>query len=115
MNGEAPDSNGDVSLTGVVYSVNGSAPDGNGDVDLGDIVYSVNGEAADANGEVWLTGLVYSVDNHIPGASGDVDFGLDGGKWMKTDSNGHLAVTDEIPVALSAGNTGYLYSNDGTL
>ena len=51
----------------------------------------------------------------VSAAGGIVDFNLDSGKWVKTDSQGHLATTNSQPIELSTGNTGYLYANNGSL
>ena len=110
VNGTSPDSSGDVDLGDIVHSVNGVAPDANGDVQLA-VVESVNGVAPDANGDVDLGDIVYSVDGISPDANGDVDFGLAANKWMKTAADGSIGTTDEIPAAVSAGLTGYLWSD----
>ena len=51
----------------------------------------------------------------VSAVGGIVDFNLDSGKWVKTDSQGHLATTNSQPIELSTGNTGYLYANNGSL
>jgi len=58
--------------------------------------------------------MVTEVDGILP-LNGAIDFNLDANKWMKTDSNGHIAITNETPISLSASNTGYLYANNGSL
>lgn len=58
--------------------------------------------------------MVKSVDGISP-ILGNVDFNLNSNKWMKTDSNGHIATTNEIPISLSSNNNGYLFANGGTL
>lgn len=61
-----------------------------------------------------MTDYVETVDGIYP-SNGAIDFNLGNNKWMKTNSTGHIATTDEVPIALSAGNTGYLYANNGSL
>ena len=104
INGHNGDSVGNFS--GVATSVNGEVPDVNGNVDLGDLVYFVNGNAPDANGDVDLGDIVNSVDGHSPDANGAVSFGLTASKWMKTDASGHIATSNETPIALPSGYTG---------
>lgn len=65
--------------------------------------------------DLQLLDYVKTVDGVSPDANGNVSFGLGASKWMKTDSNGHIATTNETPIFLSAGNTGYLYANNGSL
>lgn len=95
MNGYTPDSHGDVVVADAVYSVNGITPDSTGDVDLGVIIASVDG--------------------HQPDTLGAVDFGLTGNKWVKTDANGHLTVSQSDPISPDSQQTGYLYNTNGTL
>ena len=130
VNDISPDQNGNVDLGDIVYSVNGETAVGgevtldiesivqtaidNGDITI-DGVKSVNSLLPDANGNVDLGNLVHTVDGLSPDSTGDVDFGLAASKWMKTDVNGHIWYTNEIPLALSAGNQGYLYSDNGVL
>lgn len=80
--------------------------------DLAD--YALTSDLADYALTSDLTDYVQTVDNIFP-TNGNIDFNLDGNKWMKTDSNGHIATTNETPISLSAGNTGYLYANNGSL
>ena len=40
------------------------------------------------------------VDGHTSDASGSISFGLTGNKWMKTDAQGHIATTNESPIAI---------------
>jgi len=56
---------------------------------------------------------VHTVDGISPDTNGDIDFGLAANKWMKTAADGSISTTDEIPASVSAGLSGYLYS-DGT-
>lgn len=34
---------------------------------------------------------------------------------MKTDGDGHIATTNDVPIVLSSGNNGFLYANNGSL
>lgn len=61
-----------------------------------------------------LTEYAHTVDG-IQAVDGIVNFNLSPNKWMKTDSQGHLATTNSQPIELSTGNTGYLYANNGSL
>ena len=54
------------------------------DDDLGDLAY--------------LDEIV--VDGHTSDLSGEVSFGLAGGKWVVTDADGHLATTNDEPIAI---------------
>ena len=112
VNSTSPDAAGDVDLGDIVYSVNNAVPDANGNVQLA-VVESVNGIAPDANRDVDLGDLVHTVDGISPDTNGDIDFGLAANKWMKTAADGSISTTDEIPASVSAGLSGYLYS-DGT-
>jgi hypothetical protein len=103
INGNTPN-DGAVTMT-VVESVDGVSPDANGDVQL-DAVKTVNSISPDASGDVDLGDIVYSVDGLSPDANGDVSFGLAASKWMKTDASGHIATTNETPIALPSGYTG---------
>lgn len=64
--------------------------------------------------DLQLLDYVKTVDGVSP-VNGNVNFGLGTNKWMKTDASGHIATTNETPIFLSAGNTGYLYANNGSL
>lgn len=61
-----------------------------------------------------LTGYAHTVDG-VQAVDGVVDFNLSPNKWVKTDGAGHIATTDEIPIALSSTSNGYLYANNGSL
>ena len=54
------------------------------------------------------------VDGHYA-SNGSVDFGLSANKWVKADAQGHLSTTNEVPIAMTSSDTGYLYANAGTL
>ena len=64
--------------------------------------------------DLQLLDYVKTVDGVSP-VNGNVSFGLGASKWMKTDASGHIATTNETPIFLSAGDTGYLYANNGSL
>ena len=118
VNSELPDQNGNVELDiaaavndaiqqgqidiGTVKSVNGYTPDSHGNVVVEDAVYSVNGLPPDATGDVDLGVIITSVDGHQPDALGAVDFGLTGDKWVKTNANGHLTVSQSDPISLDS-------------
>ena len=143
VNGIAP-VNGNVQLGDIVNSVNGIAPV-NGNVQLSEIsgiTIEDVAEYLDANSYQTQTDVTSYVQNEIQdfvtdtdvtsyvaqelqayaltvdgvqAVDGVVDFNLSPNKWMKTDGAGHIATTDETPIVLSAGNTGYLYANNGSL
>ena len=69
------------------------------------LVRTVNGEAPDSAGDVEID-VVSTVDGHSPDENGAVSFGLAASKWVKTDSSGHLATTNDTPVTLPSGTTG---------
>lgn len=126
VNEISPDGQGNVDLGELVYSVNETTPDQNGNVDL-DIAGTVQ-DALD-DGTITITnivqdaiddgsidvGKVKTVDGISPDAQGDVDFGMTGNLWMKTDANGHIWTTNETPIALQAGDNGYLFATNGVL
>lgn len=142
VEGISPDQNGNVALTSMVKSVNNVFPvNGNVEissvtmedvedyveeqnfatedyvtnqltnyVDIGTLETTLEDYATQAD----IEGMVTEVDGILP-LNGAIDFNLDANKWMKTDSNGHIGTTNEIPISLSATNHGYLYANNGSL
>lgn len=40
------------------------------------------------------------VDGHTSDSTGAVSFGLSSGKWLKSDSNGHITTTNDDPIAI---------------
>jgi hypothetical protein len=95
INGHNGDSVGN--FNGVVTSINGQTPT-DGAVTLEGLVKSVEGIQPNESGNI--VGVATSVDGHAPGEGGAVSFGLANGKWVKTDADGHLATTDETPIAI---------------
>ena len=71
---------------------------------LNGIVRSVDGVPPDSGGNVQI-GAVKEVDGHSPDSSGSVSFGLTASKWVKTDSSGHLATTNDSVVSVPSGTT----------
>ena len=69
---------------------------------------------SDAVGQLGY-GKVKTVDGIEPDDNGNVSFSLTGGKWLKSDANGHIVTTDEDPLSLDDEEEGYLYNNYGTL
>lgn len=55
------------------------------------------------------------VDGHVSNTHGVVSFNLLGNKWLKSDANGHIVTTDDVPVAIDPLATGYLYTDGGTI
>ena len=135
VNGEEPDENGNVTVDVGVKTVNNIRPDlsGNVEVDVGvksvdgylpdpdtgnldlGVVLAINDQMPDANGDVYLTGFVKSVDSYYPDENGDIDFGLAANKWLKSNTQGHIATTDDVPIIKDATTKGYIYNNYGTI
>ena len=69
---------------------------------------------SDAVGQLGY-GKVKTVDGKEPDDNGNVSFNLTGGKWLKSDANGHIITSAEDPLSLDDEETGYLYNNNGTL
>ena len=115
VNSISPDANGNVEVDVGVKSVDGYLPDPNtGNVDLG-VVLAINDQLPDANGDVYLTGFVKSVDGHYPDENGAVDFGLTANKWLKSNTQGQIATTDDVPIVKDSTTKGYIYNNHGTI
>lgn len=111
-----PDEYGNVELSDV-KSVDGILPDENGNVQLSGFVKTIDDEGPDENGNISLSNVVKSIEEtfYPDPDTGDVSFELAPSKWMKTDEDGILGTTDDVPVILSTGATGYVYANNGNV
>lgn len=134
VEGVSPDQNGNVELTSMVKSVNNVFPvNGNVEIsstsmdevtayideqgfaltsDLAD--YALTSDLANYALTSDLDEYAHTVDGH-PAIDGYVDFALAENKWVMTNSSGNLTTTNLVPISLSSGNNGYLFSNNGSL
>lgn len=117
VDGIEPDEDGNVELSGYVKSVDNISADANGNVALSGYVKTIDDEGPDENGNVSLSNVVKSIEEtfYPDPDTGDVSFELAPSKWMKTDEDGILSTTDDEPIILSSGATGYVYANNGNV
>ena len=113
INGQQPGLYG--AFTGVVQSINDSLPDDSGHIDLA-MVHTVDGVGYDADGNIQLNALTeddYDTANGVARLNQDSKLDvsklspLTASKWVKTNSNGVLTTTDDTPITLPSGTTGY--------